>query len=225
MDGDNWCVGQTPVHTLLLNPQTIDLGGSAVGVIRPKERLVLGDKLADGDVIVLIESNGILCNGLTLARKVADGLAEGYATKLPSGASYGEALLKPQHLYAQLVQSVFAAGVEIHYMVNVSGHGWRKLMRATQEFSYILTELPPVQEEFNLIAEQSGNNASDMYGTFNMGAGFAIYVPPDQADKVQQAAEAFDLKSWVAGRVETGPKRVVIEPLGVTFGGNELEVR
>ncbi len=223
--GAAWGGGETPAHTGIVNPETIDLGGSAVGIINPKERLVLGDKLTDGDVIVLIESSGIHCNGLSLARKVADRLPDGYATKLPSGASYGEALLKPQHLYAQLVQNVFMAGADIHYMVSITGHGWRKLMRANQEFSYILTEVPPVQEEFSLIAEQSGNDAAEMYGNFNMGAGFAIYVPANHTEKVTGAATAAGLQSWVAGRVETGPKKVVIEPLGLSFSGEELEVR
>ncbi|HUC20177.1 MAG TPA: AIR synthase related protein, partial [Candidatus Polarisedimenticolaceae bacterium] len=161
--GAAWGGGETPAHAGIVNPDTIDLGGSAVGIINPKDRLVLGNKLADGDKIVLIESNGIHCNGLTLARKIAKGLDHGYETKLPSGISYGEALLKPQPLYAQLVQDVFAAGVDIHYMVNVSGHGWRKLMRANQEFSYIMTEVPPVPEEFSFIGEQSSNDAAEMY--------------------------------------------------------------
>ncbi|HEX7259477.1 MAG TPA: AIR synthase-related protein [Candidatus Saccharimonadia bacterium] len=225
MAGAAWGGGETPAHTGIVNPDTIDLGGSAVGIINPKERLVLGDKLDSGDAIVLIESSGIHANGLTLARKIADKLPEGYATKLPSGTTYGEALLKPQHLYAQLVQDVFAADVDIHYMVHITGHGWRKLMRATQEFSYILTEVPPVPEELSFIAEHSGNDAGEMYGNFNMGAGFAIYVSADQAEKVMQAASDNGMEAWIAGRVEAGAKKVVIEPIDVTFGGEALEVR
>lgn len=223
--GAAWGGGETPAHTGIVNPETIDLGGSAVGIINPKERLVLGDKLQAGDAIVLIESSGIHANGLTLARKIANNLPEGYATKLPSGISYGEALLKPQLLYARVVQEIFGAKVDIHYMVHITGHGWRKLMRANQEFSYIMTEIPPVPEELDFIAEHSGNDATEMYGNFNMGAGFAIYVSADQAEEVVKAAEVTGLKSWIAGRVEAGPKKVVIEPVGVTFGGDELEVR
>jgi phosphoribosylformylglycinamidine cyclo-ligase len=223
--GASWGGGETPAHAGIVNPATIDLGGSAVGAINPKERLALGDKLQAGDAIVLVESSGIHANGLTLARKIADNLPDGYTTPLPSGISYGEALLKPQHLYAKFVQDVFAADVDIHYMVHITGHGWRKLMRASQEFRYVMTKIPPVPEEFTFIAEQSGNDASEMYGNFNMGAGFALYVADNQADRVVKAAESAGLRSWLAGRVEAGPKEVVIEPVGVTFSGDELKVR
>ena len=67
------------------------------GIIKPKERLTLGDKLTSGDRILLVESTGIHANGLTLARSIADQLQHGYATELSDGSMYGEALLTPTH--------------------------------------------------------------------------------------------------------------------------------
>jgi phosphoribosylformylglycinamidine cyclo-ligase len=98
-----WGGGETPTLKDIVNPDTIDLGGSAVGIIKPKKRLVLGDKLTSGDVILLIESSGIHANGLTLARSIASKLPQGYATKLDNGQIYGEALLAPTYIYAKLV--------------------------------------------------------------------------------------------------------------------------
>jgi phosphoribosylformylglycinamidine cyclo-ligase len=128
-------------------------------------------------------------------------------------------------LYARLVTSLQEAGVNVHYLSNITGHGWRKLMRAEAEFSYVIQEVSPVQEIFNFIAEQAGNDETDMYGNYNMGAGYAVYVPADQAGQVVEIAGQCGFKAWNAGSVEAGPKQVVIEPKQITFGSEALEVR
>lgn len=223
--GATWGGGETPGLSGIINPETIDLSGSCVGIINPKDRVVLGDKLESGDRIVLIESSGVHANGISLVRKIADGLPEGYATKLPSGAMLGDTILKPSHLYAKFVQSIFEAGADIHYMVNITGHGWRKLMRAPKDFTYTLDFVPEVPEEFDFIAEQAGNSVADMYGNYNMGAGFAVYVPKRDVKTVVKCAEVAGFKAWDAGEVKDGPKRVIINPVNVAFEGKDLEVR
>ncbi|MEO8785288.1 MAG: AIR synthase-related protein, partial [Candidatus Saccharimonadales bacterium] len=223
--GAAWGGGETPTLVGTIAPDTIDLAGSAIGIINPKERLVLGDKLAAGDAIVLIESSGIHANGLTLARKLADQAPDGYHTKLADGRSYGQALLAPTHLYIKLVRSLMEAKLDLHYMVNITGHGWRKLMRANQDFKYVMNFVPKPQAEFDFIQKQSGSSDEDMYGNFNMGAGFAVYLPANQAAQVVKLAKAAGLKAWDAGRVLSGPKQVVIEPKGLSFSGDSLGVR
>jgi phosphoribosylformylglycinamidine cyclo-ligase len=223
--GAAWGGGETPTLKGIINPDTIDLGGSCIGQVPSPNQLVLGDRLVAGDVIVLVESNGIHSNGLTLARTIADQLPDRYATKLPNGELYGEALLQPTHLYAKLVEAVQDAGVDIHYMVNITGHGWRKLMRASGEFSYVMTECPEPQPLFTFIQEQAKADDKEMYGNFNMGVGFAIMAPAEAANKVVEAAQTQGLKAWLAGRVETGPKKVVIEPKNITFESEDLAVR
>ena len=223
--GATWGGGETPTLKGVISPETIDLGGSALGVIDPKERLVLGDKLAEGDSIVLIESSGIHANGITFVRSLADKNPDIYKTELSDGQTFGEAILSPTHLYVDLVRALMEAGLDLHYMVNITGHGWRKLMRATTPFSYVIKELPPVPAEFGFMQEQSGADDKEMYGNFNMGAGFAVYLPPAEAQQVVDIAAANGLKAWVAGTVEAGSKQVVIEPKNITFAGDSLEVR
>lgn len=223
--GAAWGGGETPTLKGIINPQTIDLGGSAIGVVEPKERLVLGDKLAAGDAIVLVESSGIHANGISFVRSLAADNPKIYEEKLPDSQTFGEALLKPTHLYVNLVRSLFEAELTIHYMVNITGHGWRKLMRPSKDFSYVLNKVPEPPAEFLFMQKQSGVGDSEMYGNFNMGAGFAIYVPAQQAARVVEIAGEQNLKAWVAGRVEKGPRQVVIEPKGITFAGDTLEVR
>lgn len=223
--GAVWGGGETPPLKDIIDPNTADLSGAAVGIIDPKDRLVLGKNLSARDAIILIESNGIHSNGLTLARAIASELTDGYATKLSDGTTFGETLLKPTHLYVQLVKDLQDAGIEIHYMVNITGHGWRKLMRANKEFSYIINQIPPISPLYEFIQHESQSSDYDMYSTFNMGAGFAVIVPQSQVSKVQQIAEKNNLKSWDAGVLEEGNKKVVIKPKDITFEGETLNLR
>ncbi|MEK7594047.1 MAG: AIR synthase-related protein [Patescibacteria group bacterium] len=223
--GATWGGGETPVLKGIISPDTIDLGGSAVGVVADKSQLVLGDKLADGDSIVLIESSGIHANGITFVRSLAEKNPDIYETKLSDGRSFGEAILSPTHLYVSLVKALLEAKLDLHYMVNITGHGWRKLMRATAAFSYVMKEVPPAPAEFGFMQEQAGSDDSEMYGNFNMGAGFAVYLPQAEAQQVVDIAAANGLKAWIAGSVQTGPKQVVIESKNITFDGETLELR
>lgn len=220
-----WGGGETPTLKGIINPETIDLGGSAVGIIAHKKNLVLGDNLQAGDSIVLVNSSGIHANGLTLARKIAAENHDGFAAKLSDGRSYGEALLTPTPIYVPLVRQLQEASIDIHYMVNITGHGWRKLMRATKDLSYIIDVVPDVPVEFDYIQQQAKISDQEMYGNFNMGAGFAIYVPQADAQKVVDVVASAGFTAHIAGRVEEGPKQVTISPKNIVFAGDTLEVR
>lgn len=220
-----WGGGESPALGGIINEQTADLAGSAIGIIKPKERLTLGDKIKSGDRILLIESSGIHANGLTQAREIAENLPQKYQEKLPDGSLYGEAILTPTHLYAKLINDLFDAGVEIHYMVNITGHGFRKLMRAVQPFTYHITKIPPIPLIFQFIKEKSGNSDEQMYASFNMGAGFAVYLPESEVEKAQGIISKHNLKSWNAGKVEGGEKQVKIVEKNITFKADSLGVR
>lgn len=220
-----WGGGETQSLPGMVEADALELAGCAFGVIQDKKQLIQGKNLQAGDAIVLIESNGVHANGISLIRQIATQLPKGYQTALSDGTLFGEAALKPTHLYAKLIQALFAAGVNVHYLSNITGHGWRKLMRASAEFSYVMHFAPEPEVIFDFIAKQAKNDQKQMYGNYNMGAGYAVYVPAEQAEQVVAVAKQCNLKAWVAGKVEVGPKQVVIEPLGITFGGDSLEVR
>lgn len=223
--GAAWGGGETPALTGIVAPGTIDLAGACVGVVRPKARLTLGDRLVPGDAIVLVASSGIHANGLTLARRLAARLPDGYATPMRDGTRFGDALLAPTHLYAALVRDVFEAGVDVRYLVNITGHGWRKLMRAPRDLRYRMAEVPPLPDLFAFFVEEGGVAVEEAYANFNMGAGFAVFAPGHHAAAVVDAAGRHGLAAWVAGRVEDGPREVVIEPIGVTYREASLGVR
>ncbi|MCK9361495.1 AIR synthase-related protein [Patescibacteria group bacterium] len=222
-----WGGGETPTLKGIVNPEAIVLSGSGVGFVR-KDQIMLGSRICAGDAIVILTSSGIHANGLSLARKVAEKLPESYLHRLPSGETFGRVLLRPTHIYARLIHAMQQAGIECHYGVNITGHGWRKLMRASQPFNYVLDELPPVPEEFDLIQEMSKNSDRDMYGTFNMGGGFALFLPQDSAHQLMELAATLKLsyKIIYAGRVEAAErKRVVLVPKDIEYTAEDLQVR
>lgn len=225
LSGAVWGGGETPSLTGIVSENAIDLAGSAVGIISPKDRLTLGDKIQSGDAIIFIESNGIHANGISLVRKLADSLPERYKTKLPSGISLGESVLRPTHIYAKTVEALFKTGVNIHYMANITGHGFRKIMRANREFSYVIDNLPEKDELFEFIQKQSKLSDEDMYGTFNMGAGFAVILPEAESVRARKIISDSGFEAIIAGHVESGEKQVIIKPLNITFKSESLNLR
>lgn len=223
--GVAWGGGETPCLAGVVEEGAIDLAASCVGIIRPKSRLTLGEDLHAGDAIILLESSGIHANGLTLARKLAERLPEGFGTPLPGGRTYGEALLDPTALYPPVTEAVFEAGVDLRYIANITGHGWRKIMRHPGRFTYRITEVPPVPEVLKFMVDETRQTAEEAYGSLNMGAGFALFVRPDEGDAAVACAEAKGVRAWVAGVVEDGPRQVVIDPPGVTLAGESLALR
>jgi phosphoribosylformylglycinamidine cyclo-ligase len=220
-----WGGGETPTLKGIIVPGTCVLAGSAMGIVKPKEHLIMGDKIQHGDAIVLIESSGIHANGLTLAREIAEKLPEGYLTELPDGRTYGETLLDPTHIYVGLVEDCLNAGVDIHYAVNITGHGWRKLMRATQPFTYLIINLPEQLPIFDFIQKHGPVDDREAYGNLNMGAGFALYVPTNDVVKTIGIAGMLGFNAILGGIVEKGDKKIIIESKHLEYLGDTLGVR
>jgi phosphoribosylformylglycinamidine cyclo-ligase len=222
-----WGGGETQVLTGMITENTVVLGGSALGFVEKRE-LLLGSRVEPGDRILIAPATGIHTNGLTLARDIATKLPHGYRTVVTGdlpGRTYGEALLEPTPLYGPLVEALFDANVSVHYAVHVTGHGWRKLMRSTRPLRYVVETLPPVPAVLSELVRAAGMSVEEAYGTFNMGAGFAIYVPPSAETAALAAAGRAGFPLLPAGYVENGARSVVVEPLGVTFEGGSLAIR
>lgn len=224
--GAVWGGGETPALKGLVNPETIVLAGSAFGRIAPKSNRIVGD-VREGDAIVLLASSGVQTNGLTLCRALADRLPEGYRTKIEDGRAYGEALLDPSVIYVAFVATCQREGLPLRYTVHMTGHGWRKLMRLEAPFVYRITEPREPLPIFRFLMKAGPVDVREAYASFNMGAGFAAYVRPEDAERCVSVARAAGYDAWVAGEVrrEGDRKAVEIAPLGITFEGDTLRVR
>jgi phosphoribosylformylglycinamidine cyclo-ligase len=225
--GAVWGGGETPTLKGMVDPSTIILAGSALGRVMPKSNRIVGD-VRDGDAIVLLASSGVQTNGLTLCRQIADQLPEGYLTKIGGGRSYGEAVLDPSVIYVGFVAACQREQLPLHYAAHITGHGWRKLMRLAEPFVYRMTALPPRPPAvFEFLGRAGPVDVREMYATFNMGAGFAAYVAPADADRCVALATAAGYHAWVGGTVQKRGERKAVEivPLGITFEADTLNVR
>lgn len=229
-----WGPGETPVLKGVIEKDSVSLSGSGIGVIWPKSNRITGAAIEEGDLIVGFSSSGVHANGLTLCRKVAGELPGGYLTQLPSGMTYGEALLQPTVIYHPFMRAFRDAGVNIHYAVNITGHGFRKLMRAKTKtpFGYEVDFLPEAPEVFEFIQKKGGLSDEDMFGNFNMGIGFAIMISENDMRKVsdiaaslrRDAEELKDVRAYFIGRVRASEKKYVKAGLKAYFPEETLDI-
>ena len=225
MSGVSWGGGETPTLQGVMKKDCVELGGSAVGIVKTKKCLILDSKLKAGDQILLIKSNGINANGASLVRALAKQLPKGYETLLPNGKMFGESVLSKSNIYARLVKELQKANIDIHYLSNITGHGLRKIMRAKQEFSYTLESIIEPPELLKFIQKEAGMSDTEAYGTFNMGMDYAIFLPAKNVEKCLEIIKTCGFNGIHAGYVEKGKKKVIIKPRNIVFEGNTLGVR
>ena len=220
-----WGGGETPTLAGVVERQTVVLAGSAIGMVKPKGRLIRAD-IQHGDAIVLFESTGIHANGLTLARAIAERVPDGFLTQLPDGRAFGDALLDPTHIYVGVIEDCLDRGIDIHYAVNITGHGWRKLMRASNSYAYVLDHVPQPPAVFPFMQSLGNIDDREAFGNFNMGAGFAVYVPESDVAPVLDVTQSFPFRALHAGHVEKSDrKKVIIRPKGLEYSSDTLAVR
>lgn len=220
-----WGGGETATIKQIVIPNTAEFAGSAVGIISQRKRLITDKNLKVGDRILLLRSSGVNTNGISLARAIAKRLKKGYAEKLPSGKIYGEALLTKTNIYAKLVQNLLDEGVDIHYISNITGHGLRKIMRARQNYSYIIEKIFEPQEVFLFIQKHANLSDFEMYQTFNMGMDYAIFLSEKDVKAAQKIVTKNGFESLIAGVVEKGQRKVIIKPKKLIYDGEMLSLR
>jgi phosphoribosylformylglycinamidine cyclo-ligase len=162
----------------------LDLVGTAVGVVHP-DRIITGDRIEPGDVVIGLHSSGIHSNGLTLARRVLfqqAGLApDAHVDDL--GRSIGEELLEPTRIYVQGVLALLQAEVDVRGCAHITGDGLLNLARCAAPVGFRLDALPEPPPIFSLIQRLGSIPPSEMYFAFNMGVGFCVVVPETQAPR------------------------------------------
>ncbi|HKL97343.1 MAG TPA: phosphoribosylformylglycinamidine cyclo-ligase [Methanocorpusculum sp.] len=183
----------------------LDLAGTCLGV-QDKDKVVTGEKIAPGDIIIGVASTGVHSNGYTLARKVAEENG-GYATVLPSGRTVGEALLTPTRIYSEVLDVCSKAVV--HGMCHVTGGGLLNFLRISN-YGFAIEDPLPIPEILAWIAKKGDLETNELYRTFNMGMGFAFIVPKESVETIL---------SMVSGAKVVGR---VIEEHKVTLKGVEI---
>lgn len=222
--GAVWGGGESPALPGLVVPNTIELGGSGLGLVPPGREPVLGRHVAPGDVIVLLHSSGLHANGASLARAVAADQPGGLGARLPSGRAFGDALLDPSLLYASFVRALLESQVVPKFMNAITGHGFLKIMRTPLPARYVVTELPPVPEVLQFMATDRKMSPAEAYSTLNMGAGYVVVVPAGSVAETVEIAQETGHGATVAGHVESGPRSLIIPELDVSFADEDMRL-
>jgi phosphoribosylformylglycinamidine cyclo-ligase len=190
-----------------------DLVGTCVG-LAPLERVVDGSALEPGDILVGLPSSGIHSNGLTLAREVLLGRKR-YAveSEVPElSRSLGDELLEPTTIYVAPVLEVLKAGIPVHAMAHITGDGFLNLARVRAPVGYVIENLPEPQPIFKLIEAVGELAHEQMYRTFNMGVGFCLAVPPNEAEPALALLRRHHPEAELLGLAVADPERRVVLP-------------
>ena len=175
----------------------IDLAGTIIGIVDIR-KMVMGDRMKPGDVVVGLGSSGIHSNGLTLARKV---LLKAYdmGDKIFDGKSVGEELLTPTRIYVREVLEALRRA-DIKGLANITGGGFGNLYRITKH-GFLLDDLPEPQQVFQEIQRLGQVSEKEMYRTFNMGVGFCAVVGEEDVDRVTRICRRHETGARAIGRV------------------------
>jgi phosphoribosylformylglycinamidine cyclo-ligase len=152
----------------------LDLAGTCLG-IQEKDRIISGETIRPGDLIIGLRSSGIHSNGLTLARNIVD--SKGAWNELLSNRrTLGEELLMPTRIYSGVLD--VCRNTEIHGMCHITGGGLLNFARISR-YGFSIEDPIPVPEIFQWLAEAGNVKRDEMYRTFNMGMGYAIIAPEE----------------------------------------------
>ncbi|WP_209124788.1 phosphoribosylformylglycinamidine cyclo-ligase [Alkalihalobacillus sp. BA299] len=208
--------GETAEMPGMYSEEEYDLAGFAVG-IGEKSKLITGNDIQEGDVIIGLASNGLHSNGFSLVRKVLlDQAKLSLQEEVPSiGRVLGEELLQPTRIYVKPLLEVMK-DFHVKGIAHITGGGfYENIPRMLPEGvgAHIDFGSWPIHPIFELIQQQGEVSGKDMFSTFNMGIGMAIVVSEDELQPVLQKLEDSGEKAYIIGRVTSDA--------GVSIGGLE----
>ncbi len=183
-----------------------DLAGFTVG-IGEKDKLVSGDNLKAGDVLIGVASSGIHSNGFSLIRKVFninEDTIKVYYEEL--GKTLGEELITPTRIYVKPLLELMSR-VTVNAISHITGGGfYENVPRMLKDgFTAVIEKdkcfkLPI----FDLIQKTGNISEHDMYNTFNMGTGLVIAVDKEKAEEAVSILNNAGEKAAIIGEIKAG---------------------
>ena len=194
-----------------------DIAGTGIGFV-DVDKIITGENIRAGDVLIGLNSNGIHSNGYSLARKALLEKA-GFSVndKMPTkDTTIGEELLRPTQLYVKPIVNLLKKDFNIHGLAHITGGGFTNLKRLKKGVGYEINSLPELPDIFKLIYEQN-IDLKEMYKVFNMGVGFVVIAPEDEVSEIIHTLKDY-CECQIIGKVNDSDKITV-----KTFEGIEIE--
>lgn len=160
-----------------------DLAGFAVGVVE-KERIISGQNIRAGDVLLGLASNGAHSNGYSLIRKIIDRAQPDLDAEFDGGKTLRQTVIAPTRLYAKPLLAAMKE-FEIKGMAHITGGGISENLprvlpqNCTAHVDAKSWEMPKL---FQWLQKEGNIAAAEMYRTFNCGIGMIVVVAPEAAN-------------------------------------------
>ncbi len=215
--------GETAQMPGFYHPGEYDIAGVVIGIVE-KNKMLSGQTIKAGDVVIGLPSNGLHTNGYSLARKVVFDTAKMKGTdKVPgSRQSVFKALQAPHTNYAALIQGLLQKfntgrsskvrkGNGIFGIAHITGGGF------TGNIPRILPNKVNVEIDtnawtplpiFDLIQQKGKIDFDEMYEVFNMGIGMALIASQAEADSILKFCRKNGTKAVAIGRAVKGEGKV-----------------
>jgi phosphoribosylformylglycinamidine cyclo-ligase len=188
-----------------------DLAGTIIGAVS-RDKIITGDTIEVGDVLIGLPSNGLHTNGYSLARKLLFEVAkygpEQYVNELKDKT--GAALMRTHRSYLAIIKKLTGAEV-VSGMAHITGGGiTENLPRIIPKGMGAVVDLaswtvPPLFEHL----QHLGNVAQDeMLRTFNMGIGLIVVVPAEKVKKAKAVLNRANERHHIIGRIVRGERKV-----------------
>jgi phosphoribosylformylglycinamidine cyclo-ligase len=196
-----------------------DMAGFAVGVVERK-KIITGETIQKGDVILGLASSGLHSNGYTLARNVCFKQAKLKMTDCPKelgGASIGDVLLEPTKIYVRTIVKLlsrYKVKRIVHGMAHITGGGLvgnipRVLPKGCD--ATIKKSSWEVPKIFSFLQKAGPVEEEEMFRVFNMGIGYVLIVAEDFADSIIKKLTKYGEQVYRIGRITSGTGKVVIK--------------
>jgi phosphoribosylformylglycinamidine cyclo-ligase len=191
------------------SPRGFDLVGFCAGLV-DLDSIVTGGRIEPGDALIGMPSSGIHSNGLSLARSVLTDLDEEIGDQ-----TVGDMLLEPTVIYVQAIRELLDSDVDVRGLAHITGDGFLNLLRLEADAGYRIDSPLPVPPVFVHIAERGGVEDAELYEVFNMGCGFCVVVPRDDAEAALELLGRHHPGSALIGQTTTATGVVELPKQGL----------
>jgi len=203
---ENGCAligGETAEMPGVYEQHDYDLSGTIVGIVE-KSKIIKGEKITSGDILVGIPSSGLHTNGYSLARKV---ILEKYnlSDKVNLlNKTIGDELLSIHRSYLKLIKAI-KNKIEVKGISHITGGGIiGNTKRILPEGLKLIIDWNKweVQSIFKLIQEAGDINDNEMRTVFNMGIGLVFVVSKNDLENTIKLCTDLKENPVVIGQVE-----------------------